>query len=217
MSVAPRPHTTRSPGCASATPGRMSGSPGSRSFGGKLSITGTTSRWPASTTRLSRPRFVRATSVSPCRCTSRCGSVRRNASVMSVRCRSSSLTEYTRITCMHRSVSASCSPIPASTVSLSGSPARSITSCIVPPNACRALARSIRQHSTSAARMRAYAFQIHPRCAGQIPDACVQMKSARLKCMCVHILALGRAGTRSKGEAWAASSAQWRDSASSAS
>ena len=106
MSVAPRPHITRSPGCAAATSSRISGSPGASQRGGKLSITGTVSRCPASTTRRGLPSDVDATTVSPCLCTVRCGFDRRNASTASASGFSSSLTEYESMICSSSEASA---------------------------------------------------------------------------------------------------------------
>ncbi len=75
----------------SAEPRPQSTSPSMR--GVALPFAGTVSVWPASTTRVPRPRSVRATTLSPTRVTSRCASERSSSSMTWViRC-SSKLSE----------------------------------------------------------------------------------------------------------------------------
>src|SRR3954470_11374977 len=80
MSTVPRPHSTSPSGPDSSREGR-------------LPFTGTVSRWPAITARLERPREVRATTASPSRSTSRCGSARSAASTASAMAASSPETD----------------------------------------------------------------------------------------------------------------------------
>src|SRR5690606_32302666 len=80
MSTVPRPHSTSWPSTV-------------RSSVGRLPCTGTVSMCPATTTRRERPRWVRATTASPSRRTSRCGRPASAASTASASCPSAPETE----------------------------------------------------------------------------------------------------------------------------
>src|SRR5674476_1536941 len=99
MSHVPRPYTRSSP----STTWRVLG---------RLPATGTVSRCPAITTRSARPRFVRATSASPSRMTSRCGSARKAPSTRSASAFSLPLTDSTSVMARNRSTR---SPVSSST------------------------------------------------------------------------------------------------------
>lgn len=79
--VAARCRNTASPDFMSDVPQPHSSPSSSRL--GRLPATGTVSMWPASMTRDGRPRWVRASTASPLRITSKCGACARSAASIS--------------------------------------------------------------------------------------------------------------------------------------